>query len=55
MTGMCEAEAKPRFLIFMSNNNHDAKILLNYYYYIFFNWTFLGLRSGPLDFFWVRI
>ena len=24
-------------------------ILLNYYYY-YFNWTFLGLRSGPLDF-----
>ena len=19
------------------------------------NWTFLGLRSGPLDFFWVRV
>ena len=31
-------------------------ILLNYYYYSsFFNWTFLGLRSGPLDFFWVRV
>ena len=28
--------------------------LLNYYYY-FFNWTFLGLRSGPLDFFWARV
>ena len=28
-------------------------ILLNYYY--FFNWTFLGLCSGPLDFFWVRV
>ena len=27
-------------------------ILLNfYYYYYFFNWTFFGLRSGPLDFF----
>ena len=26
-------------------------ILLNYFYYYFFNWTFLGLRSGPLDFF----
>ena len=27
-------------------------ILLNYYYYyyFFFNWTFLGLCSGPLDF-----
>ena len=34
-------------------------ILLNYYYYYyyyyFFNWTFFGLRSGPLDFFWVRV
>ena len=36
-------------------------ILLNYYnyynYYYFFlnNWTFLGLRSGPLDFFWARV
>ena len=38
-------------------------ILLNYYYYYFLNWTFFGLRSGPLaffgpgfslkDFFWV--
>ena len=29
-------------------------ILLNYYYcYYYFNWTFFGLRSGPLDFFWV--
>ena len=28
-------------------------ILLNYCYnYYFFHWTFLGLRSGPLDFFW---
>ena len=31
-------------------------ILLNYYYYFyFFNWTFFGLRSWPLDFFWVRV
>ena len=30
-------------------------ILLNYYYYYYyFNWTFFGLRSGPLDFFWAR-
>ena len=29
-------------------------ILLNYYYY-YFNWTFFGLRSGPLDFFWARV
>ena len=27
-------------------------ILLNYY---FFNWTFFGLRSGALDFFWARV
>ena len=25
-------------------------LLMNYYYY-FFNWTFFGLHSGPLDFF----
>ena len=37
---------------------HDAKpvwnsleLLLLY----FFNWTFFGLLSGPLDFFWVRV
>ena len=31
-------------------------ILLNYYYYYyFFNSTFLGLRSWPLNFFWVRV
>ena len=28
-------------------------ILLNYYYY--FNWTFFGLRSGPLDFFSAKV
>ena len=22
---------------------------------IIFNWTFFGLRSGPLDFFWARV
>ena len=50
---------KPRVLVFMSNNcimtQKLSGILLNYYYYCFFNWTFLGLRSGPLDFFWVRV
>ena len=31
-------------------------ILLDYYYYYYyFNWTFFGLRSGPLDFFWARV
>ena len=59
---------KPRVLVFKSNNNiivlvsftkerwtqKLSGILLNYYYY-FFNWTFLGLRSGPLDFFWARV
>ena len=30
-------------------------ILLNYYYFYSFNWTFFELRSGPLDFFWVRV
>ena len=33
----------------------NSGILLNYYYYYFFNWTFFGLRSGPLDFFWARV
>ena len=30
-------------------------ILLNYYNYFFLNWTFFGLHSGPLDFFWTRV
>ena len=52
---------KPRVLVFMSNNNcimtqKLSGILLNYYYYfLIFYWTFFGLRSGPLDFFWVRV
>ena len=49
---------KPRFLVFMSNNcimmQKLSGILLNCYYN-FFNWTFFGLRSGSLDFFWVRV
>ena len=39
---------------FMEWTQKLSGILLNYYYY-FFNWTFLGLRSGPLDFFWARV
>ena len=59
---------KPRVLVFKSNNNiivlvsftkerwtqKLSGILLNCYYY-FFNWTFFGLRSGLLDFFWARV
>ena len=49
---------KPRVLVFMSNNLEWTQklsgILLNYYYY-FFNWTFFGLCSGLLDFFWAKV
>ena len=60
---------KPRVLVLMSNTvsvsftkerwtQKLSGIILNYYYYYFFkfsNWTFFGLRSGPLDFFWTRV
>ena len=37
---------------------HDTKTVWNSLELLllfFFNWTFFGLRSGPLDFFWVRV
>ena len=37
---------------------HDAKTVWNsleLLLLLFFNWSFFGLRSGPLDFFWVRV
>ena len=35
---------------------HDVKTVWNSVeLFFFFNWTFFGLRSGPLDFFWVRV
>ena len=54
---------KPRVLVFVSNNSmiqllyHEAKIVWNSLelLFFFFNRTFLGLSSGPLDFFWVRV
>ena len=35
----------------------DAKTVWNSLelFLFFFNWTFLGLHSGPLDFFWARV
>ena len=30
-------------------------LLISLLFLLFFNWTFLGLRSGPLNFFWVRV
>ena len=54
-----DKKRKPRVLVFMSNNcimtEKLSGILLNYYYYYFLIGLFLGLLSGPLDFFWVRI
>ena len=44
---------------FVKQLYHDAKTVWNILELLlpimFFNWTFFGLRSGPLDFFWVRV
>ena len=49
-----DKKRNPGFSSVMSNNcimtQKLSGILLNYYYY-FFNWTLLGLHSGPLDVF----
>ena len=45
-------------LFYVKQLHHDAKTVWNSLELLlllfFFNWTFWGLRSGLLDFFWVR-
>ena len=63
--GLTKSETQAGVLVFMSNNSVSftkerwtqqlSGILLNYSSSYYFNWTFFGLRSGPLDFFGARV